>query len=424
MVHSTAKVSRLKPDWRRSWGLSPDFPLFPLGDPDQPERLRWCKKVRKKLEYFGKVETDPKGQRAIEEWLRVKDALIAGRPRPSSDSDGVTLKELCNKFLASKRINVTLGKLSPRTFVEYSRTTNLLIESFGKDRPVHTLAPSDFEKLYATLAGKHGIITLGKEVCMVRTVFKYALGNDLIEKAVTFGTEFVTPTKGDKRRHRARHKQANGAKMFQAADVRTMLAVAGPQLRAMIYLGLNCGLGNSDCATLPVSALDFEGGWLDFPRPKTGVERRVPLWPETVKAIQASLATRRQPKDANDAGLVFLTRQGRPWVRYKLTETKDESGKVSINGIADDGIAKTTAKFLTKLGLKRPGLSFYALRHTFETVAGATADQVAVDAIMGHVDSTMAAEYREHIDDARLVAVVNHVRKWLNAKPGKAVRRG
>jgi hypothetical protein len=55
----------------------------------------------------------------------------------------------------------------------------------------------------------------------------------------------------------------------------------------------------------------------------------------------------------------------------------------------------------------------YSLRHGFETVAGETGDQVAVDAVMGHKDRTMAAHYREGISDERLVAVTNHVRSWL-----------
>jgi integrase len=46
-------------------------------------------------------------------------------------------------------------------------------------------------------------------------------------------------------------------------------------------------------------------------------------------------------------------------------------------------------------------------------VAGDSRDQVAVNAIMGHSDATMAANYRERIDDDRLKAVVDHVHKWL-----------
>lgn len=421
MRHSKARVSIVKPDWRKARGLHPSFPLFPHGDPDQPNKLRWCKKVRKKLCYFGKVEGDPKGVKALEVWLRDKDDLIAGRT-PRAKAGGLTLRELCNKFLASKRTDVDLERLSPRTFVEYSRTTGFLVETFGRDRPVLDLRPEDFEALYAKLAKKHGLTTLGREVTMVRSVFKYGVESDIIERAVKFGPKFKSPSKADKRKHKARQKHANGAKMFQPAEIRAMLAAAPPQLRAMFYLGINCGFGNTDCSSLPLSALDLKRGWIDYPRPKTGIERRVPLWKETIAALQAVIAKRRTPDDDEYSGLVFLTRLGQPWVRYGLAETKDEEGKVKITGKADDAISKATAKLLTTLRIKRPGLSFYTLRHCFETVAGATADQVAVDAVMGHVDASMASEYREHIDDARLKAVVNHVRKWLTA--GKAVRRG
>jgi integrase len=68
---------------------------------------------------------------------------------------------------------------------------------------------------------------------------------------------------------------------------------------------------------------------------------------------------------------------------------------------------------LDKLELHRRGLGFYALRHTFETIGGEFRDQVAVNAIMGHVDASMAAVYRERISDGRLKAVVYHVYSWL-----------
>lgn len=70
-------------------------------------------------------------------------------------------------------------------------------------------------------------------------------------------------------------------------------------------------------------------------------------------------------------------------------------------------------RLLTDLGIKRPGLSFYALRHSFETHAGESRDQPAVDAIMGHDPGDMASLYRERISDDRLRAVVDHVHAWL-----------
>ena len=69
-------------------------------------------------------------------------------------------------------------------------------------------------------------------------------------------------------------------------------------------------------------------------------------------------------------------------------------------------------KLLQKLGINGRR-NFYALRHTFETIAGDARDQVAVDAIMGHAREDMSSVYRERISDDRLRAVVDHVRSWL-----------
>ncbi len=72
--------------------------------------------------------------------------------------------------------------------------------------------------------------------------------------------------------------------------------------------------------------------------------------------------------------------------------------------------------------MKRPGLAFYALRHTTETIGGAVRDQVALDHIMGHAPpaSDMASVYREQIGDDRLRAVADHIHNWLYPKKRKA----
>ena len=189
--------------------------------------------------------------------------------------------------------------------------------------------------------------------------------------------------------------------MFEAAELREIIEAAEQPLKAMIMLGINCGFGNSDCGTLPMSALDLKAGWVNYPRPKTAVERRCPLWPETIKAIKAAIAERPTPKRPEHANLVFVTKYGGPWAK----ETNDSP------------ITKEMRKLLDKLKLYRPGLGFYALRHTFETIAGESRDQVAVNHIMGHADASMAGVYRERISDDRLRDVVNVVRGWLFDKP-------
>ena len=95
-------------------------------------------------------------------------------------------------------------------------------------------------------------------------MFKHGRKSDLIPP------EFRKPSKKVMRKHRA----GNGKRLFEAAEVRTLLDKASPQLKAMILLGINAGFGNADCAALPQSALDLDREWLAFPRPKTGIDRR------------------------------------------------------------------------------------------------------------------------------------------------------
>ena len=82
---------------------------------------------------------------------------------------------------------------------------------------------------------------------------------------------------------RSKKQQANGLKMFEAEDIRRMLADATRPMKAMILLGLNGAFGAADLAALPRTAIN--ANWLTFARVKTGIDRRIPLWSETVEAI-------------------------------------------------------------------------------------------------------------------------------------------
>ena len=193
--------------------------------------------------------------------------------------------------------------------------------------------------------------------------------------------------------------------MFEAEELRKLLKAAGTPMKAMILLGMNAAFGNSDVAGLPVAALDLAGGWVNFPRPKTAIARRCPLWPETVAAIREAIAARPKAKDDGDAGLVFITKYGAKWVRVRERENKP--------GVPIDGVRLQFDKLLAEVGLNRRGIGFYCLRHSFRTVADAVKDQPAIDRIMGHSDDSMADLYRERIDDERLKTVTDAVRNWL-----------
>jgi integrase len=360
-----------------------DFPLFAHAT------NRWAKKIRGKLHYFGPW-SDPEG--ALRKYLDQRDDLHAGRT-PRVRADGLTVRDLLNRFLTTKKHLVDTREITARTFADYYATCQAIGASLGLTRLVDDLAADDFERFRAELAAKWGPVPLGNQIQRVRSVFKYAFEAGLTDRPIRYGPGFKRPSK--KVLRKARHER--GPRMFEAAEITRMLAAAGTPLKAMLLLGVNCGFGNSDCATLPLKALDLRGGWVNYPRPKTGVERRAPLWPETVEALREALAARPEPKNGTDAGLVFITQRGGSWAK----ET------------CDNPISKQTAKLIKELGIGRPGLNFYALRHTLETIGGEARDQVAVDHIMGHARDDMASVYRERVSDERLKAVTEHVRNWL-----------
>jgi integrase len=362
----------------------PEFPLFAHATG------RWAKKIRGRLHYFGPW-VDPDG--AVARYLEQKDALHAGR-KPKPEPGAVTVKDVANAFLNGKQQLVKDGELSPRTWAGYQIAADELVAHLGKMRIVADLDAADFAALRNRMAKKWGPHRLGTTVQYVRSIFKNAYEAGLIPSPMRFGPGFKRPTKKTMRLHRAKH----GPKMFKAEEIHRLIAAAGPALKAMILLGINAGFGNGDCATLPLSAVDLESGWVDFARPKTGIPRRCPLWPETVQAIKEALAKRQEPKDEKHRGLLFITKYGESWGKDTSTNP----------------VSQEMGKLLRAWHINRhKGLGFYALRHTFRTVADETKDQAACDHIMGHEAASMAVVYREHISDARLQAVTDYVRAWL-----------
>lgn len=376
------------------------------------------KKIRGTIYYFGtwarrvegklvRVEGDGATE-AEAAYNAVREDLHAGRT-PRVSAGGLTVKELCNRFLSAKLRKVEAAEMGQRAFRDYKDATDVLVASVGANRLVEDLAADDFAALRDAMAKKWGPVRLANSITRIKSVFKFGTDNGLIERTVRYGSEFNKPDKSVLRRHRAKQPK----RMFAADEVRALIdgaAVVGesgpavvrpdPTLRAMILLGVNCGFGNTDCAGLMFTGLDLEGGWLDYPRAKTGIARRCPLWPETVAALRAAIDVRVKPADYPECGRVFLTSRGNSFITVTDKFNKDQ-------------VAIQFARLLGRLGIHREGVGFYALRHTFRTVADAAKDQPAVDAIMGHSDPSMASHYREGIEDARLRAVVDHVRRWL-----------
>ena len=372
------------------------FPLYPHNSG------HWCKTIRGKLHYFGPWGKRKNGkltrlpddgwQAALNRYESEAKDLHAGR-KPKPQPKALLLKDLCNRFLTAKKHLLEAGEIVPRTFAEYKKTTDLLIKHFGSRHPVDDIVPEDWGRLRRKLSKTHGPTTLCHDINKIRVIFKWGWDETLCDRP-RYGQSFKRPD----RKAIRKTKRGNGKKMFEAEEIRKLLKVAPPQAKAWVLLGINAGIGNADIGRMTKSDIDLSTGWLDYPRHKTQVERRCPLWPETIKAIKEDLKHRPKPSSPENQDLVFLRPGGGSW--YNENESSTSIGKVFRELCKDAGVY-------------RPGRGFYTLRHVLETVGGESRDQAAVNVIMGHEENDTASIYREGVSDERLQRVVDTVHDWL-----------
>ncbi|MBT6155804.1 MAG: site-specific integrase [Planctomycetaceae bacterium] len=363
-----------------------DFPLFPHASG------QWAKKIRGRLFYFG-IWADHES--ALKKYLANRDYLQAGVDLPD-DTDQTCLANLCNRFLAAKQNRVDSGELRLATWQDYKRTCGLIIDALGRNRVVDTIGPADFTRLRGVITSRFGPVRTSREITQVRMLFKWGHQQELTSMP-RYGSEFVKPSRDVLRRHR----QSSPPKMFEAAEIRAMLETARIHTKAWILLGINCAFIQRDVSDLTIRAVDLHKAVIDFPRGKTAIERRAPLWPETVDALKESLANPWTPRQPEEVDHFFVTRQGNELVRDHRSETRS------------DAVHDALERVQKKLEIKRVKRSFGALRHTFRTIADETCDFPAILRIMGHSDHSISDHYRERISDDRLNRVVGHVREWL-----------
>ena len=380
------KTATARPDRQaKPW---PGFPLYlhPSG--------QWAKKIRGNFHYFGTDDNE-----AFKLYQQQKDDLEAGRtPKPPADHR-LTVKEMVNVFLTVKETKVESGELDRRTYKEYQRCGRRLMRVLGRGTAVEDLGPNDFLKLRREMSKTlKSLTSIKADIRKMMVFFNFAYNEGYIERPIRPSEALKSPTAAALRRER----EEKPKKMFQAAQIRAMLVKANVQMKAMILLGINCAFGNTDCVLLTKNRLDLDGGWIRFPRPKTGVRRHCPLWPETTAALKAVL-DQVESKHADYKNRIFVVDKRKPAAHHI-----DDGRRVSLYFRA----------LLDLIGIPKDSPNFYALRHTFVTVAmqPRDKDKDAIRMITGHGSNgrDMLDEYNEEdVADARLLAVSNHVHDWL-----------
>jgi len=331
---------------------------------------QYCKKISGKIYYFG---SDKK--QALERYLGLATYLHGGRNLIQKASNGnMTLKELCDLYLQYQYSKVRANDLTARHHNDQINSLNKLMAFVGPGRKIKSVSTLDLQNYKRRLQKHYGsVCRLNLHISIMKALFHWARKNDVLENI---------PNIDAISRGKIIHKERF---TFNSEQIAKLLSVADVKMRAMIWLGLNCGFGCTDCAELKWSDLDRVNGRVKLARGKTGVSRDLPLWPETTQSLG------KIPKSGK---LVFYTSGDKPLIRTTYHINKDGSSKYSNINL----VTSRFCKLMKKAGIRTPkGTGFYTLRRTAATIAARSGDPFAVQRLLGHADLKMATRYVQDV---------------------------
>jgi len=346
---------------------------------------QYCKKIQGKMYYFG---SDKK--QALERYLDQATYLHGGRNLIQKASSGnMTLKELCTLYLQYQQSKVKANDLSAKHHNDQISSLRKCVSFLGHDRKIKNISTLDLQRYKRKLQGDYrSVCRLNLHISIMKAMFHWARKNDILENIPNIDAI-------------SRGKVVYQEKFtFSSEHINKLLSVADIKMRAMIWLGLNCGFGCTDCAQLKWRDLDFANNRVRLARNKTGIPRNLPLWPETIQALK---------KMSKSGELVFYTSKGHPWIRTLIIA--DVNGQVKYAVV--NSITPKFSKLLKKAKIQAPkGTGFYTLRRTAATVAARSGDPFAVQRLLGHADLQMATRYVQDVS-AQTDRVIENSRQYV-----------
>jgi integrase len=395
----------------------PDFPLFAHNNG------QWAKKVKGKMYFFGSWKDDPKGDAAVKELAERLPGVLAGTDHfrhLATTKGGMTVGELMGRYIAQRRIDLGAGTLSGNTFGYYCTELEWFVEWAKTGTPVASLRPEHFAGYVTHLIETRKCKSHARKrvVATIKTMFRWGAGNGLCPLP-NFGTSFKAPstTKEALRKEKVRAGEEDHLdRIVNGEEIDKLLNLSQPNMKAIILLGINCGLGPADIGRLRWRNIKA-GCMLVYPRPKTGNQRIGYLWTKTQKALERVKMLKHTAeayaKDGDNA-LVFITKKRQAYFRE---EPIIENGKTVGMRIAN-AVSITFCRTVKKAALK--GVSFYRLRHTFKTLGKRARDRDALNLCMGHKTNSVEEGYdHEQIPFKRVIRVARKVHRRLWPKPRK-----
>jgi integrase len=346
---------------------------------------QYCKKIQGKMYYFG---SDKK--QALERYLGQATYLHGGRNLIQKASNGnMTLGELCTLYLHYQQSKVKANGLSAKHHNDQINSLKKFTSFLGHDRKIKNISTLDLQRYKTKLQSDYrSVCRLNLYLSIMKAMSHWARKNDILENIPNIDAI-------------SRGKAICQERFtFNSKQINKLLSVADKKMRAMIWLGLNCGLGCTNCTQLKWKDLDFANNRVRLPRNKTGIPRNLPLWPETIQAL------RRVPKSGE---LVFYTPKGHPWIRTLIEA--DDNGQIKYAVI--NSITPRFSKLLRRANIHAPkGTGFYTLRWTAATIAARSGDPFAVQRLLGHANLKMATIYVQDVSK-QTDRVIENSRKYV-----------
>jgi len=346
---------------------------------------QYCKKIKGKIYYFGSNKTE-----ALQKYLNKATILHGGcNEIKILSGDNMTLKQICDIYLNYQYSKLQANDLTVNHYNEQVKSLNRFMTFLGRNIEVKDITTIDLQNYKRRIQQSHlSVSRLNLHISIMKALFHWARKNDVLVNIPN-----IDAISRGKVTHQERFT-------FSSEQINKLLSAADMKMRAMIWLGLNCGFGCTDCAYLKWTDLDLINGRVKLARRKTGISRDLPLWPETIEAIV---------KIPRTGKLVFYTSRGNPYIQIHVRNDADGNSKY----IVLNTITTRFLRLLAKCGLEVPkGTGFYTLRRVAATLAARSGDPFAVQRLLGHANLQMATRYVQDVS-VQTDRAINNSRRYI-----------
>jgi integrase len=331
---------------------------------------QYCKKIRGHIYYFGSDKKE-----ALQSYLD-QAIFLHGYDNNSqiSANGNMLLKQLCDMYLKYQHTKLLAKNLSARHYNDQIGSLNKLMDFLGESCKIKNISTLSLQNYKRRLQKHYGsVCRLNLHISIMKAMFHWARKNDILKNIPN-----IDAISRGKVIHQDRFT-------FSSEQIKKLLVFSDIKMKAMIWLGLNCGFGCTDCACLKWTDLDLDNARVKLSRRKTGIYRDLPLWPETIASLQ---------KIPRKGSFVFYTNRCNPYIQTLV--------KIDMNGAEKyttlNLITTKFSRLIKKTGINVPkGTGFYSLRRTAATIAARSGDPFAVQRLLGHADLTMATRYVQDV---------------------------